>query len=90
MQGNYEGDRGRRGTEGGVERSREYGEEKCAGYVGLGGASSRLYCVKQCNCPRMSAKCVYLYRRKAANCAGIRYLGGVMKFKSTEHKERDC
>ena len=23
MQGNYEGDRGRRGTEGGVERSRE-------------------------------------------------------------------
>ena len=30
-----------------VERSRKWGEEKSAGYAGLDGTSSRLYCIKQ-------------------------------------------
>ena len=33
--------------------------------------------------------CILLAQKEGSECAGIRYLesGGVMKFKSTEHKE---
>ena len=61
------------------------------GYAGLDGTSSRLYCIKQQLSQNTCPMCI-LAQKEGSECASIRYLesGGVMKFKSTEHKERDC